>query len=117
MEKRGNKPVLYVLVHGDPHVIQHRQILKKPDILKRSCQPQLADVAGLPTGDHLIRSVPGQGDRTGGGLVNAGEKVKHGSLACAVRPDQTYHFPFVQNHINIGDGRQSAERFGQLFNS
>ena len=46
------------------------------------------------------------------GFGHAGENIKHGRFARAVRTDYPKHFPFIEMHAQIVDSQQRAKALG-----
>src|SRR5215471_766779 len=94
----------------DDDVFDHTQGAKQANVLKGSaeaeagtlmwCQPRQVDAF--------------ESDGAAGRSYDAVEHVEKGRLAASVRPDERVHAVAPHGEINVIDGFQAAERFGEI---
>ncbi len=115
MQKAGQKPVIYVLMHGNPDIVKYRKIPEQPDILKGPRNACLADVVGLLSfqGNFPAGCCKGYGPLIR--RIHAGQQVKHRGFTRTIGPDETNQLSLFQFHADIGNSHQSAKGFCQFF--
>ena len=99
------------MVEGHLYVIQNRKVLKKADILEGAGDALLHHLVGL----FAQHRFPVEVEVALGGLVDAGEKVKNGGLACAVGADEAHQLPLVHLQVKAADGMQPPKGDAQVF--
>ena len=102
---RGQHVVMGVVVHPDQDVVDHRQVLKEPDVLEGARHARPVDLDGAhPLGVPAVDE-----DLAAGGLVDLGQQVEDGRLARAVRADEAADLGAADGEVEVVDGGQPAE--------
>ena len=90
---------------GNFNIVKHRQLLKKPNILKCSGNTQSSALIGSQAGDISVIEI----DTAPGGFENTGKQVKYRGLAGPVRSDQPDQFTLMDLDAVICQSGDAAE--------
>ena len=96
-------------MHADQDILQRRHVREEPDVLVRSRDPQLGDAVRC----HPVQDDAVEHDRAFLGPVEPGDTVEEGRLAGAVGSNHAVDGPFFHVQIQLVDGDETAEAFGQ----
>ena len=109
-EHAGEHAVLHLIVQADAHVVLHRHVVEKPNVLEGAGDAQLVGLDGVHAGGVLAVDHDG----AHGGLVDLREQVEHGGLARAVGADQAGDLGLADDQIEVVHGLQAAELDAQV---
>src|SRR5439155_9464838 len=90
-DERLQRAGFAVEIAGDANVVEDRHRPEEPDVLKRPRDSEPHDIVDAQTGDVAAA----EADLAVGRLIDAGDEIENGGLACAVGTDEAAELAFV----------------------
>src|SRR5687768_12713508 len=98
--------MLIVQLSGEPHIVEHAEVRKESDVLKRACNSGCRNLVWF-SADQLLRR---ETDLPAIRLIHAGQQVEDSRLAGSVGTDESKQANSGKMERKLLNGLESTER-------